>query len=258
MHRVTCWSQCCCRAICLLQWDQSLQHFFGAIFTSILASSLWWPPFRLPFDPLLSFVAGLVSFAKQASKTWDGHSSPRGSSWVLQMHPEMLATQAQEPVKLGKGHVSEWFQNSIQESNLKFLFHEETMAHAAKWLHELIFCASINNFCQPTLWQTLENHGKSRWNEWSTMNSNHFPAGRPCGIRLPRFASASPSISISCRCALKGSRLSGFSTDDNRWRIHSINRCDRWSDSPTLSIFTFGSRCVRWQNSQFCPCRQLP
>ena len=111
-------------------------------------------------------------------------------------------------------HVSEWFQNSIQESNLKFLFHEETMAHAAKWLHELIFCASINNFCQPTLWQTLENHGKSRWNEWSTMNSNHFPAGRPCGIRLPRFASASPSISISCRCALKGSRLSGFSTDD--------------------------------------------
>ena len=94
LHRVTCWSQCCCRAICLLQWDQSLQHFFGAIFTSILASSLWWPPFRLPFDPLLSFVAGLVSFAKQASKTWDGHSSPRGSSWVLQMHPEMLATQA--------------------------------------------------------------------------------------------------------------------------------------------------------------------
>ena len=103
----------------------------------------------------------------------------------------------------------------------------------------------------------VTNSGKS-WKITMKWMEHHELKPFPCGKTL-RDSTSQIRLCLSQHfnqlpLCLKRLTTVGFF---NRWRIHSI-RCDRWSDSPTLSIFTFGSRCVRWQNSQFCPCRQLP
>ena len=53
MHRVTCWSRCCCRAICLCNETKPCSISSACHFHR---HPLWWPPFRFPFNPLLSLL----------------------------------------------------------------------------------------------------------------------------------------------------------------------------------------------------------
>ena len=85
--------------------------------------------------------------------------------------------------------------------------------------------------------------------------------------RLRKLASASPSISKSWRCACRRSRKARFpisytsQTSTDKYNSIILAHNIFWGAKTrlcTLSILTFGSRCPRWQNSQFCPRRQLP
>ena len=172
------------------------------------------------------------------------------SSHFLHTSSQCEAAQGKEPVKTGK----RW----TQPQHLR----KVSLLAARHFLHTRF----------PT---SSEEWGS---NEWSTMSSKHFKTAHtktnrirheqcfPSGLclshrfkKLPlRLLAAHISWSRLTNNLLKTfkdtvSAVQEHRPQEDRRKVGQKNR----AGTRTLSIFTFGSRCARWQNSQFSPCRQL-
>ena len=198
------------------------------------------------------------------------------SSHFFRTSSQCGAAQGKEPVKTGKRWTQPQHLRKVSLCFFDFKTASNPMCQFQKEKHtrwksvlEFMFLSgwefvAVRHFLHTRVPTNSEEWGS---NKWSAMSSKHVQTSNchtktrigheqcfPSGLCFPQHFKKLPLCLLAhTSCSIRMTTYWGYDTVSAVKVGEKIRPGTR-----TLSIFTFGSRCARWPNSQFSPCRQLP